>query len=118
MDRRNSGRNFGNDKRNHESNFETKKDNEDQRNVVSEPWEELVEIFVKELTIGSKEKLDDAKKERLKSRIEFGSPKLNWSCSQHHNLKLLLEIELWVARLREDVSKIFEMLIKLVIDPT
>ena len=49
-DRRNNGRNFGNrrnDRRNHERNFRTRKDNEEQRNIVSELREELNEAFVK-----------------------------------------------------------------------
>ena len=73
MDKRNNGRNFGNEKRN----FRTNKDNEDQRNVVSEIWEEFDETFVKGLTIGCKENLDYAKKGRLKSVIEFDSTNLN-----------------------------------------
>lgn len=73
----NNERNFGNDKRNHEKNFGTNKDNGDQRNVISELREEFDEIFVKGLTIGTEEKLDDVEKGRLKLVIEFDSTKLN-----------------------------------------
>ena len=78
-DRRNNGRNFGNRRNNrriYERNSGTSKDNEEQRNIVSELWEELNEAFVKGVDI-SKEKLDDDETRRLKSVVEFDSIKLN-----------------------------------------
>ena len=85
-DRRNDGRNFGkrrndgktirNDIRNHERNSKTNRDNEEQRNIVSELQEELNEAFVKGVDI-SKEKLDDDETRRLMLVVEFDSTKLN-----------------------------------------
>ena len=74
--RRNDGRNIGNDRMNHERNSKTKKDSEEQRNVVSEFWEKLIEEFVKGLDI-SKEKLEDDETRKQKSVIKFDSIKLN-----------------------------------------
>ena len=75
-EKRSNGRNFNNDRRNHEKNSRTKKDNEDQINVVSELWEELNEAFSKGCDI-SKEKLDDSEIGKSKSIIEFYSTTLN-----------------------------------------
>ena len=85
-DRRNNGRNFGNrrndgkniknDRRNHERNSKTNKNKEEQRNIVSELWEELNEAFVKGVDI-SKEKLDDDEIGRSNLVVEFDSIKLN-----------------------------------------
>ena len=85
-DRRNKGRNFGNkrndgrniknDRMNHERNSGTNKDNEEQRHVVSELWEELNEAFVKGLDI-LEEKIEDDEIGRSKSIIKFDSTKLN-----------------------------------------
>lgn len=65
-----------NDRRNHERNSGTRKDNEEQRNIVSELREELNEAFMKGIDI-SKEKLDDDETGRSKSIFEFDSIKLN-----------------------------------------
>ena len=78
-DRRNNGRNFGNRrnyKRNHEWNSWTSRDNEEQRNIVSELREELNKAFVKGTDI-SKENLDDDEIGRSKLVVEFDSIKLN-----------------------------------------
>ena len=79
-DRRNNGRNFGNkrndgkniknDRRNHERNSRTNKENEEQRNVVTELWEEHNEAFLKGVDI-SKENLDDYVIGKSKLVIKF-----------------------------------------------
>ena len=74
--KRNNGKNFRNDRRNHERNLRTNKDNEEQRNVVSELWEKLNEAFIKGLDI-SKEMLDDDEIGRSNLVIKFDSIKLN-----------------------------------------
>ena len=73
---RNDGRNFKIDRRNHKRNSRTSKVNEDQRNEVSELWEELNEAFIKGLDL-SEDKLEDGEIGRSKSIIEFDSNKLN-----------------------------------------
>ena len=65
-----------NDRKNHERNSKTNRDNEKQRNVFIEIWEEINEAFEKGVDI-SKEKLDDDEMGRSKLVVEFDSTNLN-----------------------------------------